>query len=66
MTFQFNRINLIESRKLIKSIVTFVNENDQIFRDCHYVIVKLKFANNDNEFVNVCLNIDCSMIIKNK
>ena len=55
----------MKSRKLIKSIVTLVNENDQIFRDCHYVIVNLRFTTID-EFVNVCLNIDCSMIINDR
>ena len=56
-----------KSQKLIKSIVTFVNENDQVFREYYYTIVKLRFANNDdNEFINVCLNIDCSMTIDDK
>ena len=54
-----------KSRKLMKSIVTLVNKNDQTFRECHYVIVNLKFITID-EFVNVCLNIDCSITINDK
>ena len=55
----------MKSRKLMKSIVMLVNENDQIFRDCHYTIVNLRFTTID-EFVNVCLNIDCSIIINDR
>ena len=52
---------------MIKSIVTLVNKNDQVFREYHYTIIKLKFVNdNNNEFINVCLNIDCSITINDK
>ena len=52
---------------MIKLIVTLVNKNDQIFREYHYTIIKLRFANNDdNELINVCLNIDCSITINNR
>ena len=56
-----------KSRKLIKLIITLVNENDQVFREYYYTIVKSKFANNDdNEFINVCSNIDYSMTINDR
>ena len=53
------------TRKLIKSIVTFVNKNDQVFREYYDVFINLKFITFD-EFVNVCLNIDYSITINDK
>ena len=66
MQLKSKKTKLIEfNRRLIQSSVSLMKFIDHVFRECHYAIIKVKCSVIE-KLLKICVNIDCSIIMKDK
>ena len=51
---------------MIEFLIQIIINDEQKFRECHYAVIKIKSSINFEMLIDVCLNIDCLIMITNK